>query len=154
VYGNRGTWRGKSLEAMAADVRAGNDRAAAASPAIKGVVPTGEAWVRAIRAGIADANPYDGIDAGKLNLWTFDNHHASVYGYYLDALVLFGAVTGRDPRSLGGSECAGFELGLSKPQMEALQRVAAAQLSLLAPLAPPAGLPAAAAGPNRCARGR
>ena len=55
----------------------------------------------------------DGIEAGKLNLWTYDNYHASTYGYYLEALVTFGDVTGRDPRSLTESECSAFELGLS-----------------------------------------
>ena len=27
--------------------------------------------------------------------------------------MVFGRVTGRDPRSLGGNECSGMELGLS-----------------------------------------
>ena len=39
--------------------------------------------------------PYDGIEAGKLNLWTYDHYHGSTYGYYLEALVIFGALTGR-----------------------------------------------------------
>ncbi len=30
------------------------------------------AWIRAMHTGVADANPYDGIDAEKLDLWTFD----------------------------------------------------------------------------------
>jgi hypothetical protein len=89
----------------------------------------GEAWVRAFDAGIADRNPYDGIDAGKLNLWTYDNYHASVAGYYLKGLVVFGSLTGRDPRTLGGGECSGFELGLSVLQVKALQQVAFEQLA-------------------------
>ena len=63
-----------------------------------------------------------------VDLWTYDNYHASMYGYYLDALVVFGNVTGLDPRSLGGNECAGFELGLSRDQVSALERVAFEQL--------------------------
>ena len=77
------------------------------------MIPVGEAWNRAIETGVADPNPYDGIDAGKLNLWTFDNYHASTHGYYLEALMVFGSVTGRDPRSLGENECSAFELGIS-----------------------------------------
>jgi len=114
---------------MAGDVRAGYDQAAAATPSIEGVVPVGEAWVRAMQTGVADANPYDGIDAGKLDLWTYDHYHASTYGYYLEALVLFGSITGRDPRSLGDNECSGFELGLSPVQVGALQQVAFDQLA-------------------------
>ena len=82
-----------------------------------------------MHAGVADPNPYDGIDAGKVDLWTYDHYHASTYGYYLEALVLFGSITGRDPRSLGESECSGFELGLSSTQVGALQQVAFDQLA-------------------------
>ena len=128
TYEPKGAWYGKPIEAMARDIRDGYNRAAA-SPLIKGVVPVGDAWVRAMRTGIADANPYDGIDAGKINLWTYDSYHASTYGYYLEALVLFGSVTGKDPRSLGTTECSGFELGLSAAQVGALQQVAFDQLA-------------------------
>ncbi|HWW28516.1 MAG TPA: SGNH/GDSL hydrolase family protein [Steroidobacteraceae bacterium] len=129
TYEPKGAWYGKPIEAMARDVRDGYDRAAAASPHIKGVVPVGDAWVRAMHTGVADPNPYDGIDAGKINLWTYDGYHASAYGYYLEALVLFGSLTGKDPRSLGTAECSGFELGLSAAQVGALQQVAFDQLA-------------------------
>jgi hypothetical protein len=128
TYQPQGAWYGKPIEAMAHDVRAGYDRAAATTPGIA-VIPVGDAWVRAMHTGVADANPYDGIDAGKVNLWTYDSYHASTYGYYLEALVLFGAITGKDPRVLGESECSGFELGLSTPQVGALQQVAFDQLA-------------------------
>ena len=78
------------------------------------MIPVGEAWTRAMQTGVADPNPYDGIEAGKLNLWTYDHYHASTHGYYLEALVIFGSLTGRDPRSLGDNECSAFELGLSR----------------------------------------
>jgi hypothetical protein len=129
VYPAGAPWRGKSVADMARDVRAGYALAAKASTAVHGVIPVGEAWIRAFDAGIADRNPYDGIDAGKLAFWTYDNYHASVAGYYLKGLVVFGALTGRDPRTLGGSECSGFELGLSVPQVKALQLVAFDQLA-------------------------
>ena len=150
TYQPRGAWYGKPIEAMARDVREGYNRAAAATPGIK-VIPVGDAWVRAMHAGVADANPYDGIDAEKLNLWTYDSYHASTYGDYLEALVVFGALTGRDPRSLGERECSAFELGLSTAQATALQQVAFDQLAAEGTLAPantkPASTPSA---PSKC----
>ncbi len=128
TYEPKGAWYGKPIEAMARDVREGYNRAAEA-PGIKAVVPVGDAWVRAMHTGVADPNPYDGIDAGKVNLWTYDAYHASTYGYYLEALVIFGSVTGKDPRSLATTECSGFELGLSAAQVGALQQVAFDQLA-------------------------
>lgn len=128
TYGPKGAWYGKTIGDMAKDIRTGYDQAAKSHPAIKGVIPVGEAWVRAMDAGVADKNSLDGVDAGKLNLWTYDNYHASTAGYYLKALVVFGALTLRDPRSLGGNECSGFELGLSVPEVKALQQVAFDQL--------------------------
>jgi hypothetical protein len=80
-------------------------------------------------SGVADSNPYDGIEGGKLDLWAQDHYHASRYGSYLEALVVFGAITGRDPRSLGKNECAAFELGLSTSQTADLQQVAFDELA-------------------------
>jgi hypothetical protein len=128
TYPQSGAWAGRPIEAMAHDVRAAYDKAAAASGA-KTVIPVGEAWTRAMQTGVADPNPYDGIDAGKINLWTYDHYHASAHGYYLEALVIFGSLTGRDPRSLGENECSGYELGLSRQQVKSLQQVAFDQLA-------------------------
>jgi hypothetical protein len=154
TYPAKGAWAGQAIEAMARDVRAAYDKAAAAAGA-RAVIPVGEAWTRAIQTGIADANPYDGIEAGKLNLWTYDHYHASTYGYYLEALVIFGDVTGRDPRSLGQNECSAFELGLSRPEARALQQVAFDQLvSAGAMTARPAPEPTKAGAPARCAAAR
>jgi hypothetical protein len=75
-----------------------------------------------------------------------------VYGSYLEALMVFGAVTLRDPRTLGRNECSAFELGLSAAQAEALERVAYEQLStdhLVPATAPPP--PAPVTPPQRCA---
>jgi hypothetical protein len=146
TYPPKGAWAGKPIDAMAKDVRAGYDLAAAKSAA-KAVLPVGEAWNRAIQAGVADGNPYDGIDAGKLDLWTWDHYHASTAGYYLEALVVFGGVTGRDPRSLGEFECSGYELGLSRSHVKALQQVAFDQLTA-------SGVAMSAAAPARMAPGR
>jgi hypothetical protein len=127
TYPPAGAWAGKPIDAMAQDVRAGYDQAARVSAA-KAVIPVGEAWLRAMQTGIADSNPYDGIEAGKLNLWTYDSYHASTAGYYLEALMVFGVVTARDPRSLGETECSAYELGLSREQVKALQQVAFEQI--------------------------
>ena len=153
TYPAKGAWAGQPIEAMARDVRTAYDKAAAAA-AIKAVIPVGEAWTRAIQTGVADPNPYDGIEAGKLNLWTYDNYHASTHGYYLEALVIFGSVTGRDPRTLGQNECSAFELGLSRAEAKALQQVAFDQLAASGAVtaAPPA--PPNTPTPQRCVAAR
>lgn len=124
TYPENGHWYGKSIYTMAQDVRAGYDLAAASTPFIKGVIPVGEAWNRAMANGVADPNPYDGIAYGQLDLWTHDHYHGGTPGYYLAALMIFGKITGLDPRSLGEKERSAFELGLSKSQATALQKVA------------------------------
>jgi hypothetical protein len=121
-------WSGTPIEKMALDVRSGYDKAAAAAPSVKAVNGVGEAWTRAMALGIADTNPYDGIEYGKVSLWSWDYYHASAYGYYLQALVVFGNLTGLDPRSLGANECTGFELGMSRREINMLQQAAFEQL--------------------------
>jgi hypothetical protein len=122
-------WSNTPIEKMALDVRAGYNKAAAASPSVKAVNGVGEAWTRAMVLGIADTNPYDGIEFGKVSLWAGDHYHASKYGYYLHALVVFGNVTGADPRSLGQNECSGYELGMTRREVSMLQQAAFEQLS-------------------------
>jgi hypothetical protein len=129
TYPDDAAWRGEPIEAMARDVRAAYDIVKTRDSAVKSINPVGEAWNRAFASGVADPNPYDGIDADQLDLWTYDHYHASTAGYYLHALVVFGNVTGVDPRSLGRGECSAYELGLSGPQAEALQRVAYEELA-------------------------
>jgi hypothetical protein len=124
TYLKTGHWYGKPIAAMANDVRAGYDLAAKEFPLIKGVIPTGQSWIRAMNTGVADSNPYDGLTFGKIDLWTHDQYHASSYGYYLEALMIFGRVTGRDPQTLGPREMAADALGLSPAHVQALQRVA------------------------------
>jgi hypothetical protein len=130
TYPETGHWHGQPIGAMARDVRAGYDNAKATSPAIKSVIPVGDAWMRAFDTGVADPNPYDGITPGQIDLWTNDHYHASAEGYYLEALMAFGDLTGRDPRSLGVGECSAFELGMPVAEVKALQQVAFDQLSV------------------------
>lgn len=118
-------WSGKPVAAMASEVRVAYDRAAGTHPAIRGVAPVGQAFTCAIRSGVADADPHDGLAAGKVDLWAYDRYHGSIHGYYLEALVLFGQITGRDPQSLGEREVAAAELGIAPDHAAALQRVAA-----------------------------
>ena len=127
TYLPEGHWFGRPVEAMADDVWAGYVAAQRAEARIRDVIPTGAAWNRAFREGVADTNPYDGIDAGKVDLWASDHYHASVAGYYLEALVIFVAVTGRDPTSLGSDEAAAADLGIPKDVAARLQQIAAAQ---------------------------
>ena len=151
TYPPKGAWAGKPIEAMAHDVRAANNQAAAGAPGVKSVIPVGEAWTRAMQTGVADPNPYDGIASGTVNLWTYDHYHASTHGYYLEALVIFGRLTGRDPRSLGENECSGYELGLPRTEVKALQQVAFDELAAAGTVAPaPLVLPRPVA-PERCA---
>ena len=127
TYQPRGRWFGKPITAMALDLRAGANLALA-NRSIDGIIPIGEAWNRAFAEGVADPNPYDGIDFGKTDLWTYDQYHASTAGYYLEALMVFGKVTGLDPRSLGANEKAADDLGLSPRLAAALRDIAFRQL--------------------------
>jgi len=121
-------WSGRPVAAMADDLAAASAQARARYREIDGVVPVGRAWTRAIAAGVADANPYDGIAYGQVGLWAWDHYHASTAGYYLEALVVFGRVTGIDPRTLGAGERAADDLGLHPALAQALQRIAWEQL--------------------------
>ena len=112
---------------MAATLRGGANLALA-NRAVDGIIPVGEAWNRAFAEGVADPNPYDGTSFGQVDLWTYDQYHGSIAGYYLEALVIFGKVTGVDPRSLGAKERAADDLGLSPTVAAALRDIAFRQL--------------------------
>lgn len=129
VYRPGSPWSGKPITAMAQDLRRATDGVKTLSPVFRGVLPVGDAWNRAIAAGIADPNPYDGTAFGQLDLWTYDQYHASIYGYYLEALIVFGRVTGTDPTKLGANERAADDLGIAPKTAVALQQVARDQLS-------------------------
>jgi hypothetical protein len=122
-----GRWAGKGLEAMQAELHTAYAQAAARASCIAGVLPVGSAALRAVQDGVADRNPYDGIDPGKSNLWAADSYHFGAWGSYLEALVIFGQLSGRDPASLGTANRAGRDLGLSAAQIEAAQGVASRQ---------------------------
>jgi hypothetical protein len=124
TFPTTGHWAGKPIERMAMDIRQADDRALQASGKINWVIPVGQAFNCAIASGIADGNPYDGVAAGTVDLWSDDHYHASTAGYYLEALTVFARVTGRDPRRLGSRESAARELGLPTGLAGRLQRIA------------------------------
>jgi putative endopeptidase len=128
TYLQSGHWFGQPIDAMALDVRAACDLAARHASYIS-VVPVGQAWNRAIRKGVAARNPYLKIRPGQINLWASDGYHASTFGYYLEALVIFGNITGRDPRTLGRKEIAAAELGIAPVEAVKLQKIAFATLA-------------------------
>jgi len=129
TYQLAGHWYGKPIDAMEKELRAGFDKAWMATPGVHGVLPVGQAFNRAIETGFATPNPYKGEGPGQVDLWAFDNYHASAFGYYLEALVEFGAITGKDPLSLGPRETAAMELGFSPAQATTLQQIAHDQLA-------------------------
>jgi hypothetical protein len=114
---------------MGKDIEAGYEAARKGAPKAAGVVQTGLAFNRAIDTGFADPNPYDGIGVGQIDIWAYDGYHASAFGYYLEALMAFGKVTGKDPLSLGDRERAAADFGFSPAQTHALQQIAHDQLA-------------------------
>lgn len=122
-------WCGGSIFQMGLDVMAGYQVAAANNAGlVSRVNPVGLAWNYAIADGFADANPYDGITAGQVNLWAPDSYHASNYGYYLHALVVFGEETGLSPTVLG-FDTAAADLGFTAEQAMRMQGYAAAAIA-------------------------
>lgn len=117
-------WSGQPIERMAMDVRKGYDQARAAHRSIRRIHPVGEAFNCAITRGVADPNPYDGIEPGKIGLWAPDHYHGSTAGYYLEALVVFAGATGIDPRRLGERERAARDLEIEPALARQFQRIA------------------------------
>jgi hypothetical protein len=131
-------WYGTPIYQMGTYIQAAYEFAAAANPDVGAtVIPVGLAWNRAMKEGIANPDPYDGITPDEVDLWRSglppekNNHyHASRFGSYLEALVVFASVTGVDPRSLGPHELAANALGIGPAQAQDFQRVAAEQVRL------------------------
>lgn len=109
------------------------------SSGLAGIVPTGQAFLRAVQSGVATRDMY-ALDAGTdglIDLWFNDGTHPSAHGSYLSALTLFGSITGLDPQSLGRNEKAAFDLGISQNDALALQRIAALELGFTAAVPEP-----------------
>lgn len=98
-----------------------------------GVALAGDAWVTAINQGTAQLNPFlVNEPKGQIDLWDSNpllacctvpiGYHPSSYGDFLDALVLFGQITGINPETLVAewnttnpfySNSASYALGIS-----------------------------------------
>jgi PEP-CTERM motif len=132
------------LESMTADLKASyeaiKDRADDdGTPGFKAIAPVGETFLRAVTSGKATRDMYapNATTDGLIDLWFNDGTHASVHGSYLSALTLFGTLTGLDPATLGANEIAARDLGISRADAWALQRVASDQLGYMAPIPEP-----------------
>ncbi|MBX3607375.1 MAG: hypothetical protein KF788_18990 [Piscinibacter sp.] len=122
-------YAGEPLESMTADLRQAYGDAALLSGGLAGVVPVGEAFMRAVQSGAALRNPYE-PEPRKVDLWWHeDQFHPSKYGAYLSSLTMFGAITGVDPTSFGANEQAAADLDIRPHEALQLQRVAAQQLT-------------------------
>ncbi len=131
TYLPTGHWYGQPISAMYQAVQQGDVRADNASDLVNGVIPVGAAFNQAIQSGLADANPYDGIDPGKINIWAPDSYHASPYGYYLEALTEFYSVTGENPTMFGANDPLAAAIGITSTQAALLQGFAASNPELL-----------------------
>lgn len=126
----------EGLAGMTADLHMAAYGRVAANPGFAGVAPVGDAFQRAVDQGVAKGSGfYDaaGVYAvpgccDPMDLWWHDYLHASRYGSYLSALVLFGTATGLDPWNFGAGEQAAADLGIAPGDAVTLQRIASEQL--------------------------
>jgi hypothetical protein len=110
------------------------------------VALAGDAWVTAINSGLAQLNPFAANQPpGQIDLWDSDpylaccttpiGYHPSQYGDYLDALVLFGQITGVNPETLlaefdpSNTSSAAFAIGVSASIAQELAFAAEATLT-------------------------
>jgi len=121
-------YTGLPLDSMTTDLHRAYYQEAAQDKNFVGVAPAGDAWLRAIRQGVADPNPYDAAEPGKVDLWGRDHYHPSAYGAYLNACVLLAEITGKDPRKLGAQEQAAATLGIAPEVAVKLQKIAYEQV--------------------------
>lgn len=113
--------------------------AAAQDGHIAGIAATGDAWARAWAEGVANPDPFGGSGTGVSLTFNFQPgsqpstinkpsdagfHHPSVYGAYLNGLVLFQKIAGIDVRTLGASEKAATALGIPAATAVQLQQIA------------------------------
>ena len=127
TYPAKGPYFGSTIDVMATDLHDAYYAEFKHNGHFKGLAPAGDAWMRAIKAGVAMADPTH-PESGRVNLWGPDSYHPSIYGAYLNALVVLQQVTGKDPRKLGAQEKAAAELGIAPEVATMLQRIAYEQV--------------------------
>jgi hypothetical protein len=130
------------------------------------VALAGDAWVSAINMGIAQQDPFlVNEPAGEVDLWDSNpllacctvpiGYHPSAYGDYLDALVLFGEITGINPETLADEfdpglgaygDAASVAMGISAPIAYDLAVAAEDTLQNGGPVPEPASLALLASG--------
>jgi hypothetical protein len=122
VYSAKAPWR----IVPANDVQTAYETAARTGTQVSGIIPLGLTWNAAIAKGVADNTPHDDAGASKMNLWGYDGVHASSFGYYLEAAMEFGKVTGKDPLMLAakGRDHVAEDLGISPMQQRQLLALA------------------------------
>ena len=133
-------------ELIASVQRAATEAAADGSGGFAGIAPVGQAFMSAVQSGIATRDMWaPGADSdGLIDLWFDDGTHASKYGSYLSALVLYGTLTNLDPANFGAKEQAAMDLGIDFRSALMLQRVASLQLGYVPSEPAPVPLPASA----------
>ncbi|MGA9864907.1 MAG: PEP-CTERM sorting domain-containing protein [Acetobacteraceae bacterium] len=138
--------------AMAQDLHNAYEAAASAYDAANpgkshvDVALAGDAWITAMNHGLAVSDPYlANLPPGEVDLWDSDvldaccttpiGYHPSVYGSYLNSLVLFDQITGVDPETLDAEfdsanpdylDSASYALGIA-PDIAHLLAIAAAE---------------------------
>ncbi len=124
VYPANSEYAGTSLQTMQTDLH-NSYYSANAMNGLTGVSPVGDAFLRAISEGVGNPNPYSIAPAGTIDMWDTDHYHASKYGSYLSAAVMFREITGLDPRDLAtdGNSAAGG-LGISSADAVRLNTIA------------------------------
>jgi uncharacterized repeat protein (TIGR02543 family) len=128
-------YQGLPIDSMTQNLHQGYYRLLTLNGRFTAVAPVGDAWLHTIKAGLAMADPY-APTPGLIDLWAADNVHASKWGSYLSACVLFYQITGVDPRSFGNTEQAALALGISAADMVNLQRMAYEQVQAAFPSLP------------------
>ena len=125
------------LAGLARDLHESFRTALRTHPRLAGLVHSGDAFQLALLEGAQHDGFYDDAGVfvpdtpgGPIDLWWKDRLHASKVGSYLDALMHFGRITGRDPRSLGADEQAARDLAIAPADAAFLQRIAARTLAL------------------------
>ncbi len=114
-------------------------RAAEQDGHIRRIAPVGDAWARAWLEGVANPDPYAGSAPGVALSFGYQPgsepgtretptdagfHHPSIYGAYLNGLVLFQTIARRDVREFGSQEKAAAQLGIPGSVAVELQRIA------------------------------
>lgn len=129
----------KSLSTLTNAYHDANLSAATHDTGIAGVAQTGDAWALAWQQGVANPDPYAGTAPGPSLTFNYQAnsqpstkntptnagfHRPSMYGAYLNGLVLFQRITGTDVRTFGGTEKAAGVLGITPALASQLQAVA------------------------------